>query len=348
MDELADKCQGFASQIFRSGYQNTYDHPARSLASCYNWGVSRRAADEWRALAPDVVHLNKQNLEDSLDLVRALSWSALPGVCTVHLTQTAKYLGAKGAWLRDWVARWHLSRFGGILVGVQDERSAMLDQFLAGHAQTRTVFNGVPAVAVAAPEALRQAKRRELGLQADDVLVLGLGRLVAQKRPFEFLRIAEQLKARVPAARFVWVGDGELAESWRAAVTRAGLEDVISCVGWQEDVSSYLLAGDLLLHVAQFEGFPLGLIEAMAAGLPCAITRELSREIPFLNEENVLYADDIEALAAQTGDRAARLRIAARARELFEAKLSLAKMTESYEAVYLDAIRSMESRHVHS
>jgi glycosyltransferase involved in cell wall biosynthesis len=269
-------------------------------------------------------------------------------VCTIHLTQTARYLGAKAAWLRDWIARWRLSRFEGILVAVQDERSAMLDQFLAGRAHTRTVFNGVPAVDAASAEAVRNAKRKELGLGADDVLVLGLGRLVAQKRPFEFLRIAKALQRRLPAARFVWVGDGELAESWRGAIAHEGLADVISCVGWQQDVSSYLFAGDLLLHVAQFEGFPLGVIEAMAAGLPCAITRELSREIPLLNEENVLYADDIEDLAAKTGDRAARSRVAARARRLFDEKLSVKKMTEAYEAVYLDAIRAMEARLAHA
>jgi len=81
MDELAEKCARFA-RIIRADYLNTYDYPARSLSTCFNWGVSRRLAREWRALRPDVIHINKQNLEDGLDLLRAARLCALPSVCT--------------------------------------------------------------------------------------------------------------------------------------------------------------------------------------------------------------------------------------------------------------------------
>src|SRR5262249_17525258 len=70
MDELAEKCSRHA-KIIRSDYRNTYDYSTRSLATCFNWGVSRRIAEEWSALQPDVIHINKQNLEDGLDLLRA-------------------------------------------------------------------------------------------------------------------------------------------------------------------------------------------------------------------------------------------------------------------------------------
>ena len=61
-------------------------------------------AGEWlqslaASMAPDVVHLNKQNLEDGLDLLRALDRCGLPSVCTIHLTQTARYLRGKLSWL---------------------------------------------------------------------------------------------------------------------------------------------------------------------------------------------------------------------------------------------------------
>src|SRR4051812_6222031 len=63
MDELAEKCIRF-SQVVRADYSNTYDHRVRSLSTVFNWGVSRRIAREWQALRPDVIHINKQNLED--------------------------------------------------------------------------------------------------------------------------------------------------------------------------------------------------------------------------------------------------------------------------------------------
>ena len=110
MDELAEKCARFA-RILRTNYRNTYDYRARSLSTSLNWGASRRIADEWQAFRPDIVHINKQNLEDGLDLLRAARQCALPTVCTIHLTQTAHYLRAQAAWLRDMIARSQLRRY---------------------------------------------------------------------------------------------------------------------------------------------------------------------------------------------------------------------------------------------
>jgi glycosyltransferase involved in cell wall biosynthesis len=172
------------------------------------------------------------------------------------------------------------------------------------------------------------------------LLVLGVGRLVDQKRPFHFLHIAKKLHARLPGTKFLWVGDGELAEKWKETIKRNHLGDIISSTGWQADVLPYLLAADVLLHVAEYEGLPLALIEAMAAGLPCAITRDLSAEVPFFNKNNVLFVDDddIDDLAEKVRNPPTLARIAEGGRRLVEDTLSVAKMTDSYEQLYMEAI----------
>src|SRR5205823_6301315 len=129
MDELAANL-GLFARVIRAPYRNTYDRPMRSLATCFNRAESARIAGEWRALEPDVVHLNKQNLEDGLDLMRAVRLSALPSMCTIHLTQTARYLRAKVAWLRDRIARAALRRYPGVIVAVQEARRAGLARFV--------------------------------------------------------------------------------------------------------------------------------------------------------------------------------------------------------------------------
>src|SRR5262249_15154619 len=176
-----------------------------------------------------------------------------------------------------------------------------------------------------------------------DFLVLGVGRLVAQKRPFLFLDTAMKLHKRVPNARFLWIGDGNLVPQWKNAITRALLEGIISTTGWQANVLPYLLAGDLLLHAAEFEGLPLAVIEAMAAGLACAVTRDLASEMPFFNEDNVLFIDDIEHLAEQLRNPLLLANIVRGGRRLIEDKLDLNKMAESYERLYFDEAR--KSRH---
>jgi glycosyltransferase involved in cell wall biosynthesis len=211
----------------------------------------------------------------------------------------------------------------------------MLHTFLGGRGRVAAIFNGVPEVDAATVRSLRQVKRRELGLCDRDFLVLGVGRLVEQKRPFAFLSLAKELRGYVPEAKFLWVGDGKLAADWQESVARLGLGGEVSCAGWQPDVQAYYSAADVLLHVAKFEGLPLAVVEAMASGLPCAVTRDLSSEVPFFTEENVLFVDCLDELAQKIRDPLTLARIGQEGRRLVEDRLSATKMAESYEQLYV-------------
>ena len=94
---------------------------------------------------PDIIHLNKQNLEDGLDLLQATRFiGGCPSVCTIHITQNAAFLGAKGAWLRDWVARRSLRAYHGVLITVSEARHADLRKFLGRGPAIASIPNGVP------------------------------------------------------------------------------------------------------------------------------------------------------------------------------------------------------------
>ena len=338
MDELAEKVSRFG-QVIRADYRNMYDYRTRTLATAFNWRTSRKAARQWEKLKPDVIHLNKQNLEDGLDLLRAADRCSIPSVCTIHLTQTAHYLRAQLPWLRDWIARRALGNYNGVLVAVQETRRGALEEFLGGHKRTETVFNGVTLVDLDQKRGMRAAKRSDLGLKPDDFLVIGIGRLVAQKQPFVFLNVAKTLHGHFPAAKFLWVGDGKFSAQWDQWVAKENLGGVISRVCWQADVLPFLFAGDLLLHVADYEGLPLAIAEAMSARLPCAVTHNFAAEVPIFNQENVLFLDDLRSLASRLGDSAALARIAARGRQLVEEKLSVPAMANAYERLYADVMQ---------
>src|ERR1700730_1785981 len=109
MDELCARFREFGT-VKRSLYTNTYDRRFRLVSAVLDSAVSRRVATEWCSLRPEVIHLNKQNLEDGLDLVDALARTSLPGVCTIHVTQSAAYLKARFAHLRDLLSWWTLRK----------------------------------------------------------------------------------------------------------------------------------------------------------------------------------------------------------------------------------------------
>src|ERR1700712_5065749 len=99
--------------------------------------------------------------------------------------------------------------------------------------------------------------------------------MVPQKRPMLFLEMAEAIHRRVPQSQFLWIGDGELTGAWDAWVAQRNLSAVIRRVSWRRDVPRLLSAADIFLHAADFEGLALAVLEALASGLPCAITQNL-------------------------------------------------------------------------
>ena len=264
---------------------------------------------------------------------------ALPSVCTIHLTQTARYLQAKTAALRDWIARNALGKYRGVIVAVQEARRAALAEFCGGRVRTRTIFNGVPLVDRAKFQCVREVTRNALGISAADFLVLGVGRLVERKSPFIFLKAAQKLHRRLPAARFLWVGDGKLAGEWDEWIARERMESVISRAEWQTDTLPFLLAGDLRLHVAAYEGVPFAIIEAMAAGLPCVVTRDFASEVPIFDDRSVLFLDDTAELADRIRNQTKLSSIAKGGRQLVERAFSLGAMAAAYEQLYRETAR---------
>ena len=330
MDGLVGKMQSYA-EILREPYENTYDLPGRSLQAYWQPGVRSSARRSWRAWKPDIIHLNKQNLEDGLDLVRALRGFEIPYVTTIHITQSAEYLKAAKARWRDTMARWALHQHDGPFVTVSDQRGAELSCFLReSQVAIETIYNGIPS----APEhpGAREKLRDQLGLTAGDVLVTMVGRLTAQKSPDIFLEQATRATALYPKARFLWIGSGEDAEKFDQTVANHRLTERVLRIEWQENVAEWLDASDIYLHTAAYEGLPLSLLEALGAGLPCVTSPGvLAEALPLRHSPVLSYQKDWFHLLASAEQR---LRAGRACRGLFETHFTAAQMAQCYESLY--------------
>lgn len=337
MDELAE---GFAEfgRVFRSRYVNTYDRRLRSLASYADRASARRAAEAWKETGAELVHINKQNLEDGLDLLEAARLSAIPSLCTIHLSQSARYLNAVAAGLRDIVSRRALRAYDGLLVSVLEQRQQDLADFIGISSRLRTIPNGVPLFDLSQRDRLRQETRARLGIAIDETAIIAVGRLVPQKRPLAFLEQAKIVCESNPKARFIWIGDGPLADDWDAEVDALRLGDRVHRLGWQRDVVPYLFSADIFLHVAEFEGLPLAILEAMSAGLPCAIGANLLQEMPFFARDEVIAVTDDGRWSEVLHDPQRLAQLSARMRALAEAQFSHDAMAVRYEALYLEVL----------
>jgi glycosyltransferase involved in cell wall biosynthesis len=141
-------------------------------------------------------------------------------------------------------------------------------------ARCEVVFNGVecdrhgPRTGEA-----RATARSAMGAGPDDVLVVSVGRLSAQKAHQHLVDVAARLRRAHPRLRYAVVGGGERAEELEALVEEAGVGDIVRLLGLRADVPDLLGAADVYLTCSEWEGMPLATIEAMASALPTVSTR---------------------------------------------------------------------------
>jgi len=133
--------------------------------------------------------------------------------------------------------------------------------------EVHLVLNGVPAAPVLSSDE-RTAVRAELGLSAEAVVVVGVGRL-SKRKGFDFL-IDAFARADIPASELLLVGTGEEEAALRAQAAALGLGDRVRFAGERGDVPRVLGACDLFVLSSHNEGMANVMLEAMAAGIPVA------------------------------------------------------------------------------
>jgi len=191
------------------------------------------------------------------------------------------------------------------------------------------------------------ATREHLGIPGDAPVVITVAVFRRQKRLDLWLEAAGEIVKSLPDTHFIMVGDGPLradVEAWRDS---RGLGERVHLTGLQEDVTPFLAAADLFLLTSDFEGLPLAVIEAMAAGLPVVATR--AGGVPDLVGD-AGPADDLEAggTILETGDVEGCVKAAvalltnaetrdtrgAAARARVQRRFSVERMVREYEGLY--------------
>jgi glycosyltransferase involved in cell wall biosynthesis len=153
------------------------------------------------------------------------------------------------------------------IVTVSDAVGARLRErgFPAG--KIRTIYNGVRLERYVAPPSHPGTAR--------DPAVIMTARFGRQKDQATLIRAAGLLRDRGRPVRVRLVGGGKLRPRRRAErlVADLGLVDLVEFLGQREDVPELLKQSRVFVLSTHFEGLPLALIEALAAGCACIGSR---------------------------------------------------------------------------
>jgi glycosyltransferase involved in cell wall biosynthesis len=122
-----------------------------------------------------------------------------------------------------------------------------------------------------APEA-REAVRSSIGVN-DGFVWLAVGRFEVAKDYPNMLHAFAQVCRRDSNAVLLLVGHGSLQQETESLAQSLGLEDRIRFLGVRSDVPEVMAAADGYVMSSAWEGMPIALLEAAAAGLPIVATR---------------------------------------------------------------------------
>ena len=120
--------------------------------------------------------------------------------------------------------------------------------------------------------ATRERERARLELRPDERVLVTVGKLNRGKGNDLLIRAMPEVLARVPRCQLWLLGVGPDQAALQRLALRCGVDQAVRFLGLRSDVERYLWAADLFVFASRFEGMPLAVLEAMACGLPCAIS----------------------------------------------------------------------------
>ncbi len=262
--------------------------PAEGLPLRGEWDLwsALRIARIARREGASVLHAHSSHAQALALLARAFGWRG-PVVATrrVDFVPRAHPLN-----------RWKYHGVSRLVVISRAIRDIMLGFGLPPE-KLRIVPSGVEPVP--APPGAAARFRESVGVSPGEPLVGNVAHLADHKGQRYLVDAAARVLERVPRARFVIVGTGELEAPLKARAAGLGLGDRMVFAGFRDDIPAVLEGLDVFVMSSHLEGLGTSVMDALLAGRPVVATR--AGGIPDIIEDGVhgvlVPPRDPEALA---------------------------------------------------
>jgi len=299
-----------------------------------SWRVLQQLDALFRQYRPTVVHTHIIGLNYAYPLM--FRYHTPARVHTVHSLAQHEVGVRIGAWVRILAFRYRIGHV--VPVAVAEDVRTTIRQ-LYGYLDAPLIPNGIPTDEYAPDPNRRRRWRQRHGLEPEAIVLTHVGRFAPPKNHALLIEAFAQVRAHTPLYLLL-VGGGELEDAVRQQVAGLGLQERVRFLGVRADVPAILNASDLFVLSSRWEGNPLSVMEAMAAGLPVVSTAvggvpELVRE----GETGLLVpSGDAAALAralqALVDDPARREAMGKAARQHAITHFDIRHTVRQYEALY--------------
>jgi glycosyltransferase involved in cell wall biosynthesis len=194
--------------------------------------------------------------------------------------------------------------------------------------------------------------RAELGIDSQKVVVLFLARFTAHKQPLTLLKAFFMAMKKDETLHLLMVGDGDEKAQALQMITAAQAADRITLLPFRADVPDILAAADVYVLPSLWEGFPIGLLEAMAMGRAIIASDVDGNNDVMMHKENGLLVsptnleNDLEkSILSLAADREPRQKLGEMARYTVVNRFDEETMTREIEAIYRSTLVLQYEQH---
>ena len=119
----------------------------------------------------------------------------------------------------------------------------------------------------------QQVLRQELGITAEQRIILCIGELLPNKNQPMAIRMMSRIREEFPNAQLLLAGNGPEKDNLENMITQLGLQDHVKLLGYCTCLEKYQRVADVLVACSHREGLPLNLVEAMLTENPVVATK---------------------------------------------------------------------------
>lgn len=188
----------------------------------------------------------------------------------------------------------------------------------------------------------RHMMREKFGISEEAFIIGHVGRFSKVKNHRFVIELCERLLRHNQNTFVFFIGQGETMEEMKEIVNQKRLQNSILFLGLRNDVPDLMQAMDVFILPSLYEGLPVSVIEAQAAGLPCVISENVPLDCVITDLAQQVSLDisrwEDALLQLKTGNRKNTQE------EIKNARFDIKENAAYLEKYYLSALEKFDER----